>query len=125
MKLEIVINKFLIEVVKQLESLRINYKKFHKYEIPIFNPIENGLRDVSKQLISAISNDTSTVCKLEKLPVICLKGSYDSSREAGTKYKSSTIERAKMTREVTGVEPSVVCCACGYENDNNSGEQII
>ncbi len=96
MKLEIVINKFLIEVVKQLESLRINYKKFHKYEIPIFNPIENGLRDVSKQLISAISNDTSTVCKLEKFNRNVLNGkTKDSLDEVKNKRISPLIGRCR------------------------------
>ena len=32
--------KTLIEVAKQLESMRNTYRRFHKYEIPVGNPID-------------------------------------------------------------------------------------
>jgi|GEM_PF-5471290 len=50
MKLEIVINKFLIEVVKQLDSMRSTYRRSHQYEIPVGNPIEKNIKKISNQL---------------------------------------------------------------------------
>ena len=36
--------KSLIEVAKQVEALEVKYLELHKNEIPIFNPIESGLK---------------------------------------------------------------------------------
>ena len=42
--------KTLIEVVKQLESMRSTYRRFHQYEIPVGNPIEKNIKNISCQL---------------------------------------------------------------------------
>ena len=82
------VNKVLIGVVKQLKSMRNTYRRFHKYEIPVGNPIETELKKISVNLGA-----------LAKLSGNSIKDSrYDSSREAGNKYKSRLIERAKMDR---------------------------
>ena len=60
-------HKSLIEVVKQVEALGVKYLELHKNEIPIFNPIESGLRDVGRQLKSAISGKIDNLSKLDKL----------------------------------------------------------
>ena len=44
MKIEKIINKVLIGVEKQLETLRVKYKELHKNETPIFNPVESRLK---------------------------------------------------------------------------------
>ena len=64
MKLEIISNKTLIEVVKQLESMRSTYRKSHQHEIPVGNPIEKSIKNICSQL--------------EKFTGICLKGRNDS-----------------------------------------------
>ncbi|ANS05480.1 hypothetical protein [uncultured phage_Deep1-GF2-KM23-C739] len=56
--------KTLIEVVKQLESMRNTYRRFHKYEIPVGNPIEKNIKNICSQL--------------EKFTGICSKGRNDS-----------------------------------------------
>ena len=84
--------KTLIEVAKQLESMRNTYRRFHKYEIPVGNPIDEELKIISVNL--------GTLVKLSGNSI--KDNRYDSSREAGNKYKSSKIERAKLDREAPG-----------------------
>ena len=43
-------NKVLIEVAKQLESMRSTYRSLHRYEIPVGNPIEKNIKNISCQL---------------------------------------------------------------------------
>ena len=40
------VNKTLIGVVKQLESMRSTYRSLHKYEMPVGNPIEMGIKKI-------------------------------------------------------------------------------
>ena len=106
--------KTLIEVAKQLESMRNTYRRFHKYEIPVGNPIDEELKKISVNLGA-----------LAKLSGNSIKDNrYDSSREAGNKYKSSKIERAKLDREATGVR-TTGGAVMGMEKDNKSEEQLI
>ena len=44
------VNKTLIGVVKQLESMRSTYRRLHQYEIPVGNPIEKNIKNISCQL---------------------------------------------------------------------------
>ena len=44
------VNKTLIGVVKQLESMRSTYRSLHKYEMPVGNPIEKNIKNISCQL---------------------------------------------------------------------------
>ena len=83
-------NKVLIEVAKQLESMRSTYRSLHKYEMPVGNPIEKNIKNIS--------------CQLEKLSGICLKGAGKDSDEA---YKNIPIGKSKkqgssVNREVFG-----------------------
>ena len=83
--------KTLIEVVKQLESMRSTYRSLHKYEMPVGNPIEKNIKNISYQL--------------EKLSGICLKGAGKDSDEA---YKNIPIgqslekQGSSVNREVFG-----------------------
>ena len=70
--------KTLIEVEKQLESMRSTYRRLHQYEIPVGNPIEKNIKNIS--------------CQLEKLSGICLKGAGKDSDEA---YKNIPIGKSK------------------------------
>ena len=40
------VNKTLIGVVKQLESMRSTYRSLHKYEMPVGNPIETDIKKI-------------------------------------------------------------------------------
>ena len=70
--------KTLIEVVKQLKSMRSTYRSLHRYEIPVGNPIEKNIKNIS--------------CQLEKLSGICLKGAGKDSDEA---YENIPIGKSK------------------------------
>jgi len=50
MKLEVVTNKFLIKVVRQLKSMRSTYSRYHQHEIPVGNPIEKNIKNICCQL---------------------------------------------------------------------------
>ena len=56
--------KTLIEVAKQLESMRSTYRSLHRYEIPVGNPIEKNIKNICSQL--------------EKFTGICFKRRNDS-----------------------------------------------
>ena len=85
--------KTLIEVVKQLESMRSTYRSLHKYEMPVGNPIEMGIKKILVNLGT-----------LAKLSGECIKGAGNDSDEA---YKSIPIGKSKkqgssVNREVFG-----------------------
>ena len=50
MRIEKITNNVLIGVEKEVETLRVKYKELHKNEIPIFNPVESRLKNLSCQL---------------------------------------------------------------------------
>ena len=71
------VNKTLIGVVKQLESMRSTYRSLHKYEMPVGNPIEIRIKKILVNLGT-----------LAKLSVKCIKGTGNDSDEA---YKNIPI----------------------------------
>ena len=83
------VNKTLIGVVKQLESMRSTYRSLHKYEIPVGNPIEKNIKNIS--------------CRLAKLSG---KGINETSNDSDEAYKSIPIGKSKnrssVNREVFG-----------------------
>ena len=68
------VNKTLIGVVKQLESMRSTYRSLHRYEMPVGNPIEKNIKNIS--------------CQLAKLSGEGIKDNYDSSKGAGFKDRA-------------------------------------
>ena len=80
------INKTLIGVVKQLESMRSTYRKFHQHEMPVGNPIGTNLNIIIINLSA-----------LAKLSGIGIKETGNDSDEA---YKNIPIGKSKKGSSV-------------------------
>ena len=100
------VNKTLIEVAKQLESMRSTYRSLHKYEMPVGNPIETDikkiLRVVKKVNLGKQKINLGTLAKLSGMG-IKEKGKIDSDEA----YKNIPIGKSKkqgssVNREVFG-----------------------
>ena len=91
MKLEVVTNKFLIKVVRQLKSMRSTYSGYHQHEIPVGNPIEKNIKNIC--------------CQLAKFNRIVLKrkrnDSLDEIKKRISPQKRESM-RAETEREIWG-----------------------
>jgi hypothetical protein len=90
MKLEVVTNKFLIKVVRQLKSMRSTYSRYHQHEIPVGNPIEKNIKNIC--------------CQLAKFNRIVLKRKRNDSLDVEIKKtnKSYRESRAETERRYGG-----------------------
>ena len=109
------VNKTLIGVVKQLESMRSTYRSLHKYEIPVGNPIEKELEGVTKHLAKI------NFSKLAKLSGEGIKETGNDSDEA---YKNIPIGKSKkqgssVNREVFGGNTRSRCARMDNKMENN------
>ena len=97
MKLEIISNKTLIEVVKQLESMRSTYRRFHQYEIPVGNPIETDIKKILR-VVKKVNFDMDKINlgTLAKLSGECIKGTGNDSLA----YKNVPIGKSKKGSSV-------------------------
>ena len=104
--------KTLIEVAKQLESMRNTYRRFHTYEIPVGNPIDEELKIISVNLGT-----------LAKVSEIVIKSTSNDSDEA---YKSIPIGKSKnrssVNREVFGGNTRSRCARMDNKMENNYEE---
>ena len=70
----------LIEVVKQLESMRSTYGRLHQYEIPVGNPIETDIKKILR-VVKKVNFDMDKINlgTLAKLSGECIKGTGNDS----------------------------------------------
>ena len=99
------VNKTLIEVAKQLESMRSTYRSLHKYEMPVGNPIETDIKKILRVVKKVnLGKQKINLGTLAKLSGKCIKGTGNDSDEA---YKNIPIGKSKkqgssVNREVFG-----------------------
>ena len=108
------VNKTLIGVVKQLESMRNTYRSLHKYEIPVGNPIEKELERVTKHLAKI---------NFSKLVKLSGKGINETSNDSDEAYKNIPIgqskNRSSVNREVFGGNTRSRCARMDNKMENN------
>jgi len=80
------VNKTLIGVVKQLESMRNTYRKFHRHEMPVGNPIGTNLNIIIINL-----------SELAKLSEKCIREKGNGSIIA---YKNIPVGKSKKGSSV-------------------------
>tara|TARA_Y100000310_G_scaffold56461_1_gene51855 strand:- start:93 stop:458 length:366 start_codon:yes stop_codon:yes gene_type:complete len=99
------VNKTLIGVVKQLESMRKTYRRLHQYEIPVGNPIETDIKKILEVVKKInLGKQKINLSKLAKLSEECIKGTGNDSDEV---YRNIPIDKSKkqgssVNREVFG-----------------------
>ena len=99
------VNKTLIEVAKQLESMRSTYRSLHKYEMPVGNPIETDIKKILRVVKKVnLGKQKINLGTLAKLSGECIKGTGNDSDEV---YKNIPVGKSKkqgssVNREVFG-----------------------
>ena len=97
--------KTLIEVVKQLESMRSTYRSLHKYEMPVGNPIDTDIKKILRVVKKVnLGKQKINLGTLAKLSGECIKGTGNDSDEV---YKNIPVGKSKkqgssVNREVFG-----------------------
>ena len=87
------VNKTLIGVVKQLESMRSTYRSLHKYEMPVGNPIETDIKKILRVVKKVnLGKQKINLGALAKLSGIGIKETGNDSDEA---YKNIPIGKSK------------------------------
>ena len=116
------VNKTLIEVARQLESMRSTYRSLHKYEMPVGNPIDTNikklLRVVKKINLGKQKINLGTLANLSEK---CIREKVKGSIEA---YKNIPVGKSKKGSSVNEGEVFGGDTRSRFErmDNNNNGE---